>query len=167
MFNTLHQWLSRLYLIIGAILLSALIIVVLIQVITRPLPVSSPAWTEEVARFLLVYIVAFGCGLATGKRELVNVDLLIGVLTPGIRKVLVAVIDIVIIACSLTLMVNAVEYVENTTMRMATTLPVSQAWVTSSVIIITINIIIFSLFNLIRDIGPQREKTVNTTESDI
>ncbi|MCC8287045.1 TRAP transporter small permease [Escherichia fergusonii] len=158
MFNKLYGYIEKIYLIIGAVLLTALIGVVLLQVISRPLPISSPAWTEEAARFLLVYVVAFGCALATGRRELVNVDLVISTLSPTLRKGLVLIIDLVILTCSITLMINSVEYVESTMWRMATTLPISQAWVTASVIIITANISLFTLFNLIRDFTPQERK---------
>ena len=158
MFNKLYGYIEKIYLIIGAVLLTALIGVVLLQVISRPLPISSPAWTEEAARFLLVYVVAFGCALATGRRELVNVDLVISMLSPTLRKGLVLIIDLVILTCSITLMINSVEYVESTMWRIATTLPISQAWVTASVIIITANISLFTLFNLIRDFTPQERK---------
>ena len=158
MFNKLYGYIEKIYLIIGAVLLTALIGFVLLQVISRPLPISSPAWTEEAARFLLVYVVAFGCALATGRRELVNVDLVISMLSPALRKGLVLIIDLVILTCSITLMINSVEYVESTMWRMATTLPISQAWVTTSVIIITANMSLFTLFNLIRDFTPQERK---------
>ena len=158
MFNKLYGYIEKIYLIIGAVLLTALIGVVLLQVISRPLPISSPAWTEEAARFLLVYVVAFGCALATGRRELVNVDLVISMLSTALRKGLVLIIDLVILTCSITLMINSVEYVESTMWRMATTLPISQAWVTTSVIIITANMSLFTLFNLIRDFTPQERK---------
>lgn len=158
MFNKLYGYIEKIYLIIGAVLLTALIGVVLLQVISRPLPISSPAWTEEAARFLLVYVVAFGCALATGRRELVNVDLVISMLSPTLRKGLVLIIDLVILTCSITLMINSVEYVESTMWRMATSLPISQAWVTTSVIIITANMSLFTLFNLIRDFTPQERK---------
>ena len=158
MFNKLYGFMERSYLIIGTVLLTALIGVVLLQVVSRPLPISSPAWTEEVARFLLVYVVAFGCALATGKRELVNVDLVISMLSPTLRRVLVLIIDLVILSCSITLMINSVEYVESTMWRMATTLPISQAWVTASVIIITANMSLFTLFNLMRAFTPQERK---------
>lgn len=158
MFNKLYGFMERSYLIIGTVLLTALIGVVLLRVVSRPLPISSPAWTEEVARFLLVYVVAFGCALATGKRELVNVDTVISMLSPTLRRVPVLIIDLVILSCSITLMINSVEYVESTMWRMATTLPISQAWVTASVIIITANMSLFTLFNLIRDFTPQERK---------
>lgn len=51
-----------------------LIFAVLTQVIGRTLA-SSPVWTEELTRFALLYLVAFGAGLSFRNGELVNVDI--------------------------------------------------------------------------------------------
>lgn len=53
-----------------------LIAVVMIQITTRTFGLPSPVWTEELSRYLLLYLVAFGIGLALMTGELVNVDLL-------------------------------------------------------------------------------------------
>ncbi|MGS4946903.1 TRAP transporter small permease [Meridianimarinicoccus sp. RP-17] len=50
-----------------------LIASVLIQVVGR-LTGSGPVWTEELTRFALLYLVAFGAGLAFRSGDLVNVD---------------------------------------------------------------------------------------------
>lgn len=50
-----------------------LIAAVLIQVVTRTLG-NSPVWTEELTRFSLLYLVAFGAGLAFRSGDMVNVD---------------------------------------------------------------------------------------------
>lgn len=50
-----------------------LIAAVLIQVFGR-LSGSSPVWTEELTRYALLYMVAFGAGLAFVTGDLVNVD---------------------------------------------------------------------------------------------
>lgn len=54
----------------------ALIVVVMIQITTRTFGLPSPVWTEELSRYLLLYLVAFGVGLSLLTGELVNVDLL-------------------------------------------------------------------------------------------
>ena len=54
----------------------ALIAVVTIQIVTRTFGLPSPVWTEELSRYLLLYMVAFGIGLSLMTGELVNVDLL-------------------------------------------------------------------------------------------
>ncbi|MBS8225712.1 TRAP transporter small permease [Vannielia litorea] len=52
-----------------AVLISA----VLVQVVGRTVG-SSPVWTEELTRFALLYLVAFGAGLSLRTGDLVNVD---------------------------------------------------------------------------------------------
>lgn len=54
----------------------ALIAVVSLQIFTRTFGLPSPVWTEELSRYLLLYMVAFGAGLSLMTGELVNVDLL-------------------------------------------------------------------------------------------
>lgn len=59
---------------IGAGLAFAVLIgAVLIQVVGR-LTGSSPVWSEELTRFALLYMVAFGAGVAIRTGDLVNVD---------------------------------------------------------------------------------------------
>lgn len=53
-----------------------LIAVVMLQVITRSFGLYSPVWTEELSRYLLLYMTAFGIGMALITGDLVNVDLL-------------------------------------------------------------------------------------------
>lgn len=66
-------WICRLAVGLG---FAALIAVVSIQIATRTFGFPSPIWTEELSRYLLLYIVAFGVGLSFVTGEFVNVDLL-------------------------------------------------------------------------------------------
>ena len=45
---------------------------VLVQVISRNFLPNAPSWTEELARYSFIYMVAFGVGLAALKHEFVN-----------------------------------------------------------------------------------------------
>jgi TRAP-type C4-dicarboxylate transport system permease small subunit len=61
---------------IGAgIAFAVLIAAVLVQVVGR-LSGASPVWTEELTRYALLYMVAFGAGLAFRTGDLVNVDVI-------------------------------------------------------------------------------------------
>jgi len=53
-----------------------LCVAVLIQVLGRSVFHSSPVWTEELTRFALLYLAAFGVGLSYRSGDLVNVDLI-------------------------------------------------------------------------------------------
>lgn len=60
--------------VVGAAFL-ALIAVVTIQITTRTFGLPSPVWTEELSRYLLLYMVAFGIGPSLLTGEFVAVDL--------------------------------------------------------------------------------------------
>jgi len=55
---------------------AALIVVVSIQIVTRTFGWYAPLWTEELSRYLVLYMTAFGVGLSLVTGELVNVDML-------------------------------------------------------------------------------------------
>ena len=60
----------------GCVFYLAFCVCVLIQIISRNLLPSAPSWTEELARYTFVYMVAFGCGVAVLKDEFVFVEFL-------------------------------------------------------------------------------------------
>lgn len=57
-----------------AIAFMVLIAAVMIQVIGRSVIGNSPVWTEELTRFSLLFLAAFGAGLSYRSGALVNVD---------------------------------------------------------------------------------------------
>ena len=59
----------------AALAFAVLMTSVLIQVVGR-LNGSSPVWTEELTRYALLYMIAFGAGVAFRTGDLVNVDVI-------------------------------------------------------------------------------------------
>lgn len=149
--NTVLKWVERLCLGLTVILFLGLIAAVLLQVFARYALASTPVWTEELARFLLIYMVAFACGLAAHHRELVNVDLLINLLPSRLRRLWLLLLDAVVIAFAVVFFVNAIDYVEFSAMQNATTLPIPMSWITISVLIIAVNLVLFTAANMVRD----------------
>lgn len=49
---------------------------VIIQVLGRSVLASSPVWTEELTRYALLFLAAFGTGLSFRSGDLVNVDII-------------------------------------------------------------------------------------------
>lgn len=54
---------------------ATLMAAVLVQVLGRSVFQSSPVWTEELTRYALLYLTAFGAGLSFRSGDLVNVDI--------------------------------------------------------------------------------------------
>lgn len=73
---------------LGVVCLAGFIISVLVQVFSRTFLPKTPPWTEEMARYLFIYMVAFGCSVAVHKKEFVGVDFLVGLLPLKTAKML-------------------------------------------------------------------------------
>lgn len=73
---------------IGVIGLFGFIASVLIQVTARTFLPTAPNWTEEAARFLFIYMVAFGGNAAVLSDEYVGVELLTEMFPKGVQKTL-------------------------------------------------------------------------------
>ena len=66
-------WFTRAATVIAfAVLMGA----VVIQVLGRSVLTSSPVWTEELTRYALLFLAAFGTGLSFRSGDLVNVDII-------------------------------------------------------------------------------------------
>ncbi|GAB5376059.1 MAG: hypothetical protein AcusKO_25210 [Acuticoccus sp.] len=86
-----------------ALSFAVMIAAVLVQVIGRTAG-SSPVWTEELTRFALLFMVAFGVGLSLRTGDLVNVDVVCDSLPAPLPKVLRFVCAVIIVGfCALLL----------------------------------------------------------------
>jgi TRAP-type C4-dicarboxylate transport system permease small subunit len=127
---------------------SVLIGVVVIQVLGRLPGFPSPAWTEEVARFCLVWIVAFCCGVALLQGDLVNVDMFITPLPEKARRVVERLVDLIVIAFALSIMRGAWDYVLGSVGERARSLDVPMVAVYVVMLIIPISLTFFSIARL-------------------
>lgn len=71
----LVSWLDRVFLVLASLALLGLAGVVVLQVVARLALPSSPAWTEELSRYLFIYMVALSSGLVLRRNQHVNVEL--------------------------------------------------------------------------------------------
>lgn len=90
---------------------AVLIAAVLLQVMGRIPGFPAPAWTEEVARFALVYLVAFSCGLAVLRGELINVDLFVAPLPAAACAAVEKLVDLIMLGFALLILPGAWDYV--------------------------------------------------------
>ncbi len=83
------DYLSKLLAIGAVIFFTALMVVVVIQVIFRVFPFGvAPSWTEEVTRFLLIFGVTVSAPLALQDDRFVRVDLFINRFPLQVRKII-------------------------------------------------------------------------------
>lgn len=127
---------------------ATLIGVVTLQILGRVPGFPSPAWTEEVARFALVYLVAFSCGIALLRGELVNVDMLTTPLPDTLRRGVERFVDLVTLGFSLMILPGAWEYVSGSVGERARSLDMPMIWVYVVTLIIPVALAFFSLARL-------------------
>ncbi|MEF2070074.1 TRAP transporter small permease [Consotaella aegiceratis] len=73
--HRLHNGIVRLCRIGTGLGFAVLIVAVLVQVVGRSIVHSSPPWTEELTRYSMLWMIAFGAGLSLRSGDLVNVDI--------------------------------------------------------------------------------------------
>ena len=98
-FKALDTGLTRLARFLVGIAFIVLIVSVTIQVLGRGGLFESPVWSEELTRFALLYLTAFGVGLSYMSGDLVNVDIVCDSLPgrlPWLLKLVSAVIIVVL-----------------------------------------------------------------------
>ena len=124
---------------------SVLIAVVTLQVLGRVPGFPSPAWTEEVARFALVYLVAFSCGIAVLRGELVNVDMFVAPLPARVRTIVERIVDLVVCAFALLIIRGAYDYVVGSFGERARSIEIPMVAVYVVTLIIPVSLAFFSL----------------------
>ncbi len=134
---------------------SVLIAVTLLQVLGRLPGFPSLVFTEEVARFALVYLVAFGCGVAALRGELVNVDLFVNLLPPAGRRVAHGLGLLLVILFSLAILRGSWDYMMNGVGERARSFEISMVWVYAAVVVIPAALAFFSAARLFGCRAPQ------------
>lgn len=99
--NTIDKYLGGFL----ALLLAAMTLDVLWGVFTRYALGSQASWSEELARFLLIWIGILGAAYASGQHMHLAIDLLMPKLKPGGQKRLALLIHLLIMLFVLTVMV--------------------------------------------------------------
>ena len=128
---------------------TVLIGVVTIQVLGRIPGFPSFSWTEEVARFALVYLVGFSCGLALLRGEMVNVDLFVAALPAGLRRGIERLVDVIVLAFSLLIIPGAWDYVAYSLGERARSVDIPMITIYAVMLLIPVSLALFSTFRLL------------------
>jgi TRAP-type C4-dicarboxylate transport system permease small subunit len=79
----------------AASLLLGVFMVILLQIFSRYLPLPIPIWTEELSRWLWVWLVFVGVAEVERSDAHLKMDLVAGALPPRLRTILYLTIDVV------------------------------------------------------------------------
>jgi len=108
----------------------SLAFIVFLQFFTRYILNDSLAWTEEIARYGLMWIVFIGGAMVTRRNTHIAVELLSNVMKPGpMRQVLLAAVDIIKLAFIAFLAYISVTITDRMGIQRMTVFDVSMSWV--------------------------------------
>jgi TRAP-type C4-dicarboxylate transport system permease small subunit len=112
------------------VLFWALAFIVFLQFFTRYVLNDSLAWTEEIARYGLMWVVFIGGAMVTRRNTHIAVELLANVMKPGrLRSALLAFVDFVKLAFIGLLAFVSVTITERMGMQRMTVFDLSMSWV--------------------------------------
>src|SRR5690349_6074127 len=115
---------------IAFVIFWSLAFIVFLQFFTRYILNDSLAWTEEIARYGLMWIVFIGGAMVTRRNTHIAVELLSNVMKPGpMRQVLLAAVDIVKLAFIAFLAFSSVTITGRMGIQRMTVFDVSMSWV--------------------------------------
>ena len=107
---------------------SALFIIVVFAVIGRYVFGKSLTWTEEVPRYLLIWISFLGAAACVARREHVGFDVLFNKLPDRVRRVVGALIGVLILAFGWNMFRYGIVFVKDFGPDLMETIPFTNYW---------------------------------------
>lgn len=119
--NTLFEKLANFLKKITAVMMMALVVVVTIQIVGRMAFTLSTPWTEELAKYLLIWISFVGGVVCLIKGEHLLVDILYVKFSPRLKKYARLANDVIVIAFTCVLLVGGIQLCTNPIIRRSLT----------------------------------------------
>lgn len=125
-------------------------VIIFLQVIFRCIIGSSLSWSEEISRYIEVWIVFLTAGYALGKGQHICMDLLIHVLPERVNFFLSKVNAVICIFFGAICTFYSYQYMMSERMQMFASVNISKAFIYVSMVIGFLFCIFYSLLNLTR-----------------
>ncbi|WP_199614019.1 TRAP transporter small permease [Paenibacillus alkalitolerans] len=151
----IFKWIDRTLETACFIVFAALILVVVIQILSRFLPFSF-IWTEELARFLFIYGIVLGAPLAIKRKEFVNVDMLINKLPPRNKRFYDIILNVAVILLMFIIGMKGMEFAGLGVGQQSSTMPIPMAVPYASICISAFLMVLYSLHNLMEQLSAKR-----------
>ncbi len=139
--------------IIAAIMLALMVIIIFLQVIFRSLIKSAIPWSEELARYLMVWISFLGSSIAVKRKGHIGVGLLLEVLPDNIRKWVLLSADILMVIFFATVSILGLRILNTVKTQVSPAMELSMAIPYSAVFAGGTLMLLYSIYNLLKDTG--------------
>jgi len=99
--NRLDSVLTKCETVLATVVVSIMVVSIFLQVFFRYVMQMGLPWSEEVARYAMIYLIFLGVSIGTRQGAHIGIDAFVNMLSPSVRKavaVLVSVISLVVLA---------------------------------------------------------------------
>ena len=157
-FCAAEQWAALL-------LLAGITILVFIAALARTIgyPIN---WAQDAALVMFAWLCFLGGDVAIRTTGLIGVDLFIKMFPKAVQKAVDIIFKLLILVFLAVLVIYGYQYVVGYARRMITTLNISYAWVTSSVLVGSALMFVNTVINLIKAIRTPVDKWGVTVEEE-
>lgn len=157
------HWLDRLVdTLIAAVrlvcilLATAIFIIVVVAVIARYGFGQAVSWTEEVPRYLLIWVSFLGAAACVLRREHVGFDVLLNALAPPVRRVVSAAISLMIFGFGFVMLRYGIDFVRDFGSDLMETIPYTNYWYYPAMPVAGALMMVFALKVLVDDLIGRR-----------
>lgn len=126
--KNLNTWLCRLENLFNSMVLVVILVVISMQIIMRYVFNHPLLWSEELSRYLYVWIAWIGCAFCVGTRSHISVPVLLDSLPLQVQRVLAVVGNLAVLGALCYLIPHALSYALGQKAFMASTIPVRRIW---------------------------------------
>lgn len=104
--NRITEYITMSFLVLATIL-------ILLQIISRSLLGSSFSWTEELTRFLFIWIVFLGAGIAFKHGSHISIEVFFNKLPPKVKMIVQSLVAVLCVIFFVVLFIKGVEITAN------------------------------------------------------
>lgn len=109
-YQELMDFLDKIVKIAASTLAGIMFLLIVMQVFTRHCPwVPTPTWTEELARYVMIYMAFLGASHGIKKWDNVRVDMILNRMPPKARKITDVIIKVLVLAFMIIVTVMSVR----------------------------------------------------------
>ncbi|WP_174729079.1 TRAP transporter small permease [Mesobacillus harenae] len=151
-----RKWLDMLLSILTVLSFAGVIVVVMIQIMSRYFPYTA-IWTEELTRYLFLYSICFGAPLALLKGEFINVDMILTKMSHNFRRYYEIVIYLAIIGLNLVMVKEGWAFTLVGNVQTSATMPFQMSVIHVSIFLMSLFLVLYSIFKIIRLLRDQED----------
>lgn len=150
-------WIDTLFVVMANLALIAIAVTVLLQISGRLFLPYSPAWTEELSRYLFIYMVALAAGVAMRQNKHVSVELYHHKLSLRARAGYQVFISLMIGAFACIALPYAWIYAENGTWQTSPALKVPMVYIFFSTVVVFALVLFYSAVGVVEGLIAMRK----------